>query len=215
MVSFNYLSDVIIGEKPVEKPALSPKPISPTRTPTTPRSPLPPATSPSLANNHLNNQKLPAAPPSNKQTVNSSDITSPALVSSLQKSTNSNGTHKKPIEEPKEIPEEASENFKDNFDLVEEEDEEELMEDEESYPACGIRERSLLCPIQEEDTESTASGSSLSVGATKRSASAVPSNAAEESNSNKVIQEEVHDGHYFIKVRKLLKVFQEAEKLSS
>lgn len=116
---------------------------------------------------------LPAKPMSPTNNGTHQEIKSPALVSSLQKST-------------KKIPEEP-------------ESDEELIEDDEEqeYPVAGMRERTLLCPIQEEDTESTASGSSVSV-ATKRSSSVIPNNADQESNT-KVIQEEVKDGHYFIK----------------
>lgn len=79
----------------------------------------------------------------------------------------------------------------------EDEEEDEVEEEElvnDQYP-CGLRERSLLCPIQEEDTESTTSASSLSVVAKKSSSSVIN---ADESNA---ILEEVHDGHYFIKVQ--------------
>ena len=124
---------------------------------------------------------LPAKPMSPTNNGTHQEIKSPALVSSLQKST-------------KKIPEEP-------------ESDEELIDDDEEqeYPVAGMRERTLLCPIQEEDTESTASGSSVSV-ATKRSSSVIPNNADQESNT-KVIQEEVKDGHYFIKVR-FLEIFQ-------
>merc|ERR1711974_547473 len=89
---------------------------------------------------------------------------------------------------------------------------EELLEDDDAdqqYPCAGVRERTLLCPIQEEDTESTASGSSVSVASKKPVANsgastmvevvaAVPAEPTEE--QSKVNQEEVHDGHYFIKI---------------
>merc|ERR1712213_262035 len=83
------------------------------------------------------------------------------------------------------VPSSETEMFPEPCEDVEEEDEEEL----EQYP-CGIRERSLLCPIQEEDTESTASGSSVSV----KKAVMNPE------ESNNVIHEEIHDGHYFIRI---------------
>ena len=65
------------------------------------------------------------------------------------------------------------------------------LEELDQYP-CGIRERSLLCPIQEEDTESTASGSSVSV-----------KKAVMNTEDSNVILEEIHDGHYFIRVREM------------
>ena len=103
-------------------------------------------------------------------------------------------------------------------------EDEELMEDpeEEGYPCGGqgVRERTLLCPIQEEDTESTASGSSVSVAnnqSNKRSTVINNNNNVNNSNNStlpttpdtiedtqEVIQEEVHDGHYFIKVKYFL-----------
>lgn len=88
-------------------------------------------------------------------------------------------------------------------------------------PPCGIRERSLLCPIQEEDTESTASGSSVSVNnrfatvsanaskeQTPMSTTSIEESAAQD-RSVVIVDEYVvvakaeaeHDGHYFIKVR--------------
>lgn len=158
-VSFSVTPDRVLAEKP----ALPAKPISPTRSPPSSLIRANPPTTATTASPTKNN-----------------DITSPALVNSLQKI--SEQSKKEPLVE----------------DLVEDDDDEELIEE---YPCGGIRERTLLCPIQEEDTESTASGSSLSV-ASKRQQSATTgsNNAAAEESNNKVIQEEVHDGHYFIRV---------------
>ena len=82
-------------------------------------------------------------------------------------------------------------------------------------PPCGLRERSLLCPIQEEDTESTASGCSVSVNrsnGTAGSKEATPVSTSDEAGAQDrsvVIdefivspkQEAEHDGNYFTKVR--------------
>lgn len=161
-----------------EKPALPAKPLSPTRSP--PSSLIRPSPTPTTPKNN--------------------DITSPALVNSLQK-INGNCKKQQPVEEQEPSPAD---------DLEVDDDDEELIEE---YPCGGIRERTLLCPIQEEDTESTASGSSVSVASKKQQqvAAITPSSPAaaapainnvtnEESPSKEVIQEEVHDGHYFIRV---------------
>jgi len=211
----------ISPEKTVEKPALPAKPTSPTRTPRSPTSetlttstPLTPSTT----------------PPSSSTPTKSKDITSPALVSSLQKASkeaknNGDTSYERPqkpvIEESSAVikaePVEVLDEYPQSDDLDEDE---ELMEDpeEEGYPCGGqgVRERTLLCPIQEEDTESTASGSSVSVAnnqSNKRSTVINNNNNVNNSNNStlpttpdtiedtqEVIQEEVHDGHYFIKI---------------
>ncbi len=115
------------------------------------------------------------------------------------------------------------------YDIDEEEDsfEPDRYSRSSTSPPCGLRERSLLCPIQEEDTESTASGCSVSVNrfAATSAASACAANSKEptpvstasgglddtETQDHSVVivdefilmpkQEAEHDGHYFIKVR--------------
>lgn len=121
-------------------------------------------------------------------TDNSADFSSPKLVSSVLK--------KEPIEDLK-VPVEP------DFDETEE-DEELLAE----YPTAGVRERTLLCPIQEEDTESTASGSSVSIRnkviANDKLQSVISTEEKIDPSSNTtdsdVAQDEVRDGHYFIKI---------------
>ena len=116
------------------------------------------------------------------------------------------------------------------YDIDEEEDpfESDRYSRSSTSPPCGLRERSLLCPIQEEDTESTASGCSVSVNrfAAASAASGGATNSKEptpvstasgglddaEAQDHSVVivdefiiipkQEAEHDGHYFIKVRK-------------
>merc|ERR1712141_264255 len=51
------------------------------------------------------------------------------------------------------------------------------------------------CPIQEEDTESTASGSSVSIRKP-----VISEEKTNTTNTTDVIQEEIRDGHYFIKI---------------
>ena len=104
---------------------------------------------------------------------------------------------------------------------VEEEEEEEELDDispEDFDPAAvgGIHERTQLGTILEEDNESTASGSQLNLAKTNGNGTAPAPTAAKRSaarNGDGVgaagrgdaasPQQEVRDGHYFIKVRKL------------
>ena len=97
------------------------------------------------------------------------------------------------------------------------------MEAEEGYPpggytdGGGVRERTLLCPIQEEDTESTASAGSSVTGiannTNKRSTVINNNNSVNQpttpdtQDTHEDILEEVHDGHYFIKVRPYPPIF--------
>jgi len=102
------------------------------------------------------------------------------------------------------------------------------LRDESSPGSCGgTRERALLCPIQEEDTESTASTASFSRQTSRTGADGggnqdgIPADAGvkpaavsspsptspDPSQSNGIHRseresstEEVHDGHYFIRV---------------
>jgi len=74
----------------------------------------------------------------------------------------------------------------------------------------GVRERTLLCPIQEEDTESTASAGSSVTGIannTNKRSTVINNNnsvnqptTSDTQDTHEDIQEEVHDGHYFIKI---------------
>ena len=106
-----------------------------------------------------------------------------------------------------------------NYPDLKGEYDEELMEAEEGYPpggytdGGGVRERTLLCPIQEEDTESTASAGSSVTGIannTNKRSTVINNNnsvnqptTSDTQDTHEDIQEEVHDGHYFIKVRQI------------
>lgn len=193
----------VTPEKTVEKPALPAKPTSPTRTPRSPTASF---------------DTTSTTPPSK----NSKDITSPALVSSLQKVASNkkeaasaaaeNGDSSLQVETSAEVPRQLNAvaehpvEIDDTFPQPEDlEDDEELMEEYPGPCGGGVRERTLLCPIQEEDTESTASGSSVSVANNTKRSSVINNNNTTEHNTNaedtpEVIQEEIHDGHYFIKV---------------
>jgi len=65
-------------------------------------------------------------------------------------------------------------------------------------PPCGLRERELLCPIMEEDNESTASGSIMNLSA--GNGPVIGNNGLIEDPLLISEQGEVQDGHYFIKV---------------
>lgn len=130
--------------------------------------------------------RSPPTVPKNSPSAASSteDFSSPKLVSSVLKKEPQQQKFDKDLKE--EVIEEAAEE-----EELEDEDEELLAE----YPTAGVRERTLLCPIQEEDTESTASGSSVSIRK--------PVISEEKTNTTTttdVIQEEIRDGHYFIKI---------------
>ena len=112
----------------------------------------------------------------------SEDFSSPKLVSSVLK---------KEQPQTKTFKEEVIEEVAEAEEELEDEDEELLAE----YPTAGVRERTLLCPIQEEDTESTASGSSVSIRKP-----VISEEKTNTTNTTDVIQEEIRDGHYFIKV---------------
>lgn len=176
---------------PAEKPALPAKPMSPTRNS---RSPV---AAPRITPSRNNEADL------NRNNNSVSEFSSPALVSSV--TSNSKSEPKRPLNGTPRTEPISKNPVTENGDcsplkeavpsgeiFPEAEDLEEIIEDEEEldqYP-CGIRERSLLCPIQEEDTESTASGSSVSV---KKA-------VMNTEESNEVIHEEIHDGHYFIRI---------------
>lgn len=83
---------------------------------------------------------------------------------------------------------------RDEYQYHDQQQDEEYNEEKEQYNnyyQCGLRERELLCPILEEDNESTASGSVLNLQTGVYSPDD-PLLLTE--------QGEVQDGHYFIKV---------------
>ena len=158
-----------------EKPALPAKPVSsPVRSP------------PTVPKNGLTTSE---AVVTSREAVTSAsgDFSSPKLVSNVLK--NSNG---------EKISNKFDDLRNDLDEVIEDEDEELLAE----YPTAGVRERTLLCPIQEEDTESTASGSSVSIrkSAPNNSNNVIKTDTEEKTNTTEVVPEEIRDGHYFIKV---------------
>merc|ERR1719242_909698 len=63
-----------------------------------------------------------------------------------------------------------------------------------------LRERELLCPIMEEDNESTASGSIMNLANTSNNSAVIGSGYSTDDPLLITEQGEVQDGHYFIKV---------------
>ena len=197
------------GSVASEKPALPAKPSSPPG---------------------IKKEQLPLAPDeAGKETPNGGHVvTSPGLVANCFR-----GKEALPVADGSSDEEGSSDKTVDNGQSVEEV-EREVEEEEDDYysrrsPSCGgggTRERALLCPIQEEDTESTASNTSFASRQTSLVASATvavpadqpaasattPQPAAEAGepttpltngknrNDREASTEEVHDGHYFIKV---------------
>jgi len=65
---------------------------------------------------------------------------------------------------------------------------------------CGLRERELLCPIMEEDNESTASGSIVNLANPSNNGSVIGNGLSPDDPLLMSEQGETQDGHYFIKV---------------
>merc|ERR1712025_182205 len=65
---------------------------------------------------------------------------------------------------------------------------------------CGLRERELLCPIMEEDNESTASGSIVNLSNPSNNGSVIGNGLSPDDPLLMSEQGETQDGHYFIKV---------------
>ena len=92
-------------------------------------------------------------------------------------------------------------------EAAEEAEKEISAEDFDTAAAGGIHEMGAqLCTIMEEDNESTASGSQLNLLAAKNGAPMAAKRSSALSNGNNGVegtehaQQEVHDGHYFMKV---------------
>merc|ERR1712110_530705 len=67
-------------------------------------------------------------------------------------------------------------------------------------PPCGLRERELLCPIMEEDNESTASVSIVNLANTSNNSAVIGNGYSSDDPLLITDQGEAQDGHYFIKV---------------
>ena len=181
------------GEDQASKPALPAKPLSPpTKKAASPQQPLHVVTSPTLVANAA------GIVPKSKN-VAQREENGGLLVKQRE------GRSPEVVPEPEVEPEPP----KEVVDV--EENEEEFYNGGRTSPPCGMRERALLCPIQEEDAESTASTNSVNVNNLKPKANSKKSPAAaaiEVAKTNGVsangVKEEIHDGHYFIKVLSVL-----------
>merc|ERR1711997_457674 len=63
-------------------------------------------------------------------------------------------------------------------------------------PPCGLRERELLCPIMEEDNESTASGSIVNLSNPSNNGSVIGNGLSPDDPLLMSEQGETQDGHY-------------------
>jgi hypothetical protein len=230
------------------KPALPAKPLSPTRpSRVKPAVPTTPVTHPS--DKKAEEERVITVTVEKLEDLSIPEKVMIEEIVTPDESVTINGTSHTPSEEKsvaQEIEKEAAEVVEErpteeparhshrHHDYGDEEEEEEDPFHAERYlrsstsPPCGIRERSLLCPIQEEDTESTASGCSVSVNNRAAAAASASAEASKEPTplSTTSLEESVtadrsvvivdefvllpkpeaeHDGHYFIKVRTIFR----------
>jgi len=183
------------------KPSTPPKPLSPT--PTKSKSPVP------EAGPKVEKLEKPGGPPTQPETNSAQNGTDrqetqhhaqskPLLSSDTTITTVStevvNNNHKEcevPLDDSYEEYDRNGEDYDQNSEVY----------PEEFYydnPPCGLRERELLCPIMEEDNESTASGSIQNLAAHNN---AVIGGVYSPDDPLLISEQgEVQDGHYFLKV---------------
>jgi len=183
------------------KPSTPPKPLSPT--PTKSKSPVP------EAEPKVEKLEKPGGPPTQPETNSTQNGTDrqethttaqskPLLSSDTTITTVStevvNNNHKE-SEVPLDDSYEEYDRNGDDYDQNSEVYPEEFYYDN---PPCGLRERELLCPIMEEDNESTASGSIQNLATHN---SAVIGGVYSPDDPLLISEQgEVQDGHYFLKV---------------
>ena len=171
---------IVVPPSSGEKPAITPKP---EHLKSPPMSPTPPA-SPSSPPTPVRSQTSPVSSPSQpakeevvveetptqveEDTVSPIEVTpSPPLATIVPQTlnnninnNNNNNNKEKEVESPSlASPRSLDSSYEDN----EEEYPEEFYEQYQHQPTGGLRERELLCPIMEEDNESTASGSTCNL----------------------------------------------------
>merc|ERR1712013_259770 len=183
------------------KPSTPPKPLSPT--PTKSKSPVP------EAGPKVEKLEKPGGPPTQPETNSAQNGTDrqetqhhaqskPLLSSDTTITTVStevvNNNHKEcevPLDDSYEEYDRNGEDYDQNSEVY----------PEEFYydnPPCGLRARELLCPIMEEDNESTASGSIQNLAAHNN---AVIGGVYSPDDPLLISEQgEVQDGHYFLKV---------------
>lgn len=218
----------IARQKPMIKPVTPPKPLSPSH------SPVPPIAVPqeqSTVSSNGQEEVVPLPKPAPRQQQNG-DIKSPhtrtvETVTNLPKpllspetsintisSVVNNNHGSEELDESYEEYERTGDDFESPEQVYHRMQQQEREEEEEYYydqaqsnQICGLRERELLCPIMEEDNESTASGSISNLALASGQVAHVPVIGNGQSSGYSpddplLITEkgEVQDGHFFIKV---------------
>merc|ERR1719499_2071997 len=202
-----------------EKPAITPKPEhlkSPPMSPTPPASPSSPPTpvrssqpSPTGASTTTTScsepaKKAPEETPSQVEEDTKSPSKemnpSPPLATIVPQTLNNNITtnnNQKEVESPSlASPRSLDSSYEDN----EEDYPEEFYEQYQHQPTGGLRERELLCPIMEEDNESTASGSTCNLATPRDNNTVIGGQFSPDDPFLSTDRGEVQDGVYFIKV---------------
>jgi len=138
-----------------------------------------------------------------EETVASKEVTpSPPLATivpqTLNNNFNNNNNNQKEVESPSlASPRSLDSSYEDN----EEEYPEEFYEQYQHQPReGGVRERELLCPIMEEDNESTASGSTCNLATPRDNNTVIGGQFSPDDPFLATDRGEVQDGVYFIKV---------------
>jgi len=197
-----------------EKPAITPKP---EHLKSPPMSPTPPA-SPSSPPTPVRSQTSPVSPsePAKEEEVVEEEVShveeetvapievtpSPPLATIVPQTlnnniNNNNNNNQKEVESPSlASPRSLDSSYEDN----EEEYPEEFYEQYQHQPTGGLRERELLCPIMEEDNESTASGSTCNLATPRDNNTVIGGQFSPDDPFLATDRGEVQDGVYFIKV---------------
>jgi len=207
---------IVVPPSSGEKPAITPKP---EHLKSPPMSPTPPA-SPSSPPTPVRSQTSPVSPPLEapepakkeevveeepspveEDTVSPVEVTpSPPLATIVPQTLNNNinnNNNQKEVESPSlASPRSLDSSYEDN----EEDYPEEFYEQYQHQPTGGLRERELLCPIMEEDNESTASGSTCNLATPRDNNTVIGGQFSPDDPFLATDRGEVQDGVYFIKV---------------
>jgi len=203
-----------------EKPAITPKPEhlkSPPMSPSPPASPSSPPTpvrssqpSPTGASTTTTScsepaKKAPEETPSQveedtkspSKEMNPSPPLATIVPQTLNNNITTNNNNQKEVESPSlASPRSLDSSYEDN----EEDYPEEFYEQYQHQPTGGLRERELLCPIMEEDNESTASGSTCNLATPRDNNTVIGGQFSPDDPFLSTDRGEVQDGVYFIKV---------------
>merc|ERR1711936_1474180 len=119
------------------------------------------------------------------------------IVPQTLNNNNNNNNNQKEVESPSlASPRSLDSSYEDN----EEDYPEEFYEQYQHQPTGGVRERELLCPIMEEDNESTASGSTCNLATPRDNNTVIGGQFSPDDPFLSTDRGEVQDGVYFIKV---------------